>query len=291
MRILITGATGFLGTSLIAYLKDHEVFAVVRRPPKTAENTRCEHVAWIEADLGCGFSTTALPAKMDGIIHLAQSARFREFPDGASDVFAVNVAAAQALTAWGAKAGVSSAVFASTGTVYEPFRGELTESAAAFPTGYYAASKLAAESLTSAYSSHMSVAHLRLFFLYGPKQKNMMISRLVETVRSGTTVTLPSVGGGLVLAPTYVTDAAQIFMRACVEGWGGIWNLSGAEVVSFEELAIKIGAIANRPPLFVRSGLASAPTIVPDLTKLRGIVDLKSFVSLEDGLERTLRAM
>jgi UDP-glucose 4-epimerase len=284
MRILLTGATGFLGRHLLPLLDGHEIFALARHPSSIDGSS----VNWIEADLSCELDVRTLPARMDAIIHLAQSSRFREFPGGAGDVFAVNVAAPSALMDWAVTAGVSRAVFASTGTVYEPFAGPLREDVAVSPHGYYGASKLAAEALTLAYQAHMAVSQLRVFFPYGPSQRGMMISRLIDTIRSGGTVTLPREGDGIRLSPTFVNDVVSIFRQACDESWRGVWNVASPETVSFHELANMIGKIAHRTPLISRSEAATPAPILPDLGKLATKVDLSTFRALEDGLKQTM---
>uniref|UniRef100_UPI0037480321 NAD-dependent epimerase/dehydratase family protein n=1 Tax=Escherichia coli TaxID=562 RepID=UPI0037480321 len=75
------------------------------------------HVEWLDVNLSEGLDTAKLPRRMDAILHLAQSDRYREFPAGAPDVFRFNVDVPAQLMLWAKTAGVSRAVFASTGTV------------------------------------------------------------------------------------------------------------------------------------------------------------------------------
>jgi UDP-glucose 4-epimerase len=286
MRILVTGGSGFLGRYLLPLLAGHQVVALTRG--KHAGLPPLAHVTWLPMDLSCGLDAAALPARCDAIIHLAQSDHYRDFPAGAADVFRVNVEVPAALMRWAVDAGVSRAVFASSGTVYEPFAGSLREDAAVGPTGLYGASKLAAEALTLAYQSKLAVAQLRLFFLYGPGQTNMMISRLIDNVRNGVSLTLPRDGDGLEFVPTYVADTARVFAQACTESWRGVWNVASPHAVSFSMLAHVIGEAVGRPPLFQRSEAVSPPRIVPDLAKLAGRVDLDDFLTVQHGIGKTV---
>jgi UDP-glucose 4-epimerase len=59
-----------------------------------------------------------LPQKLDAVIHLAQSYRFREFPAGAMSVTNVNVVATAHLLESAARKGVQHFICASTGGVY-----------------------------------------------------------------------------------------------------------------------------------------------------------------------------
>src|SRR4030095_13942435 len=97
MRILVTGGTAFLGTSLLPMLAGHEVFALTRSARPSGER---DAVSWIEADLGGDLDTAKLPARMDAIIHLAQSDAYKSFPDGAVDMLRVNVEAPSRLLRW-----------------------------------------------------------------------------------------------------------------------------------------------------------------------------------------------
>jgi UDP-glucose 4-epimerase len=282
----VTGGSGFLGRRLLPLLAGHEVVALTRG--KHVGLPAAGHVTWLPMDLSRGLDSAALPAKCDGIIHLAQSDLYRDFPSGAADVVRVNVEVPAALMRWAIDAGVSRAVFASTGTVYEPFTGPLREDAAVSPTGLYGASKLAAEALTLAYQSKLAVAQLRVFFLYGPGQTNMMISRLIDNVRNGATLTLPREGDGLEFAPTYVDDTARVFVEACEQSWRGVWNVASPHAITFGALARTIGAAVGRAPVLQRTDSAAPPRMVPDLTKLATRVQLAGFRDAAHGIAQAV---
>lgn len=289
MRILITGGSGFLGRHLLPMLADHELFVLTRQVQPPLQQPAAANVELIAANLSNGIDTTTLPSRMDAIIHLAQSDRYREFPAGAADMFQVNVAAPQSLMRWAVEAGVSRAVLASSGSVYEPFAGPLNEAAAVNPTGYYGASKLAAETLALAYQSQMAVSQLRVFLLYGAGQTGMMTSRLIESVRAGRALTLPSHGDGPMLVPTYVDDTARVFRQACEESWRGIWNVANPVAVSFKALGEAIGVATGRTAVFERTTAPPGASIVADVTKLSAAIDLSTFTPLAAGLDRTIK--
>jgi UDP-glucose 4-epimerase len=189
---------------------------------------------------------------------------------------------------WAVGAKVSRAVFASTGTVYEPFTGAMREDSPVFPTGYYGASKLACEALTLAYQGAIAVCQLRVFFLYGPGQEAMMIARLIESVRSGATLSLPKNSDGLVFVPTFVDDTARVFRRACEEGWTGIYNVASPHVVSFKDLIDAIGYAMKKAPIVQRIDSPEPQRIVPDLQKLGAQEPLGQFLTIDQGLARIM---
>jgi nucleoside-diphosphate-sugar epimerase len=179
-------------------------------------------------------------------------------------------------------------VLASTGSVYEPYTSRMDEEAPVRPTGFYPASKLAMEVLSSAYASRFAVANLRVFFLYGPGESPMLVSRIISGVAEGSEVTLPPDGEGLVFTPTYVDDCGAVFVRACEEGWQGVWNVACPHAVSLGELVRKVGQLLGREPNIRTVAGATGSRIEPDLTKLRQKLDPDRFTDLDTGLARTI---
>src|SRR5262249_43548975 len=160
-----------------------------------------------------------LPRGVDAVCSLAQSSNFRNFPEKANDIFAVNVAANLGLVQWATSAGVGKFLYASSGGVYGGRRdGVLRESdpLTVNPAlGFYLGSKLCAEILLQDYRSFFKTgAILRPFFVYGPGQKaDMLVARLIESVRHSRPVQLHG-SNGLRLNPVFVEDAAAAFAAA-----------------------------------------------------------------------------
>src|SRR3954452_22781278 len=141
MRILLTGGTGFIGGYVLRALADsHEVVALSRREPPPELAGLAE---WVIQDLSQPFDHAALPSSLDAVLHLAQSARYREFPDGAPDVFAVNTHGTFQLLELARAAGASTFAFTSTGGVYGYSDERLVEQAPVDPLNFYLSSKYA----------------------------------------------------------------------------------------------------------------------------------------------------
>jgi nucleoside-diphosphate-sugar epimerase len=282
---LLTGASGFIGARLAARLAPaHRLYCVVRQEDSALPPAATPVVA----DLAAGLHRGGLPRQIDAVVHLAQSRHYRDFPEHADELYAVNTAATAALLEYAAEIGAGRFVLASTGTVYEPYGGRLAEDVALSPTSFYSATKLAAEVLMQAWRSRLSVCALRLFFPFGPGQTARLVPRLVERIRAGRAVTLDGDGDGLMLVPTFVDDVAAVFEAALDGGWNGVFNVAAPRPASLREVALAIGTIIGVEPRFERSGVAHAPRIVPELCRLAERFDMSRFRPLETGLAATV---
>ena len=161
MKILVSGATGFVASHLIPALvaAGHDVVAVGHERARIAGDGAAP--SWILA----APDWPALP-DVDAVVHLAQANV--PFPDGADALFAVNVAATQRLLEHARRTGARRFVLASSGSVYGASPAPLTETSPLAAHDFYSATKVAAERLTQAYESHLETAILRLFVPYGP---------------------------------------------------------------------------------------------------------------------------
>src|SRR6266849_4324884 len=133
MKVLVTDASGFIGSHFISRIsKRHEIFALMRNPPK---NPTCENVSTIKVDLAQPLDHTVLPAGIDMIIHLAQANVF--FPAAANEFFAVNTSATQQLLNYGRLASAKRFLLASSGDVYGRRTGFCKETDSLAPIDFY----------------------------------------------------------------------------------------------------------------------------------------------------------
>lgn len=257
-RILVTGAGGLLGSTLVPLLGESaDVIAAGRAM----------------LDLSRPIAPTALPVGTDAVVYLAQSRRFRDFPEAADDIFQVNVANAVALADQARRAGARHFVYASTGGVSAPSDAPLTEqSPLAEPMGYYPASKRAAELLLLPFAADMTVVILRFFFIYGPAQpREMLIPRLVDSVRDGRPVNLQG-QDGMRLNPIHVDDAARATAAALTLSHSATINVAGPQALSLRALCETIGGGVGRPPQFAVDAVARPGHLVADTTQMDALL-------------------
>ena len=165
MRLIVTGATGFIGGYVVSeFSQDNEVIALSRDIASTIHKDRIKQ---IEQDLTLPLNRSKLPDRTDAVVHFAQSRFYRQFPEKAEDIFAVNVLSTMRLLEYARLTGSDCFVLASTGGIYGSGPGSFSESEQPRPEGFYAKSKLVAEMLAHSYQQFFRVVVLRFFFVYG----------------------------------------------------------------------------------------------------------------------------
>lgn len=249
-RILITGADGLLGSSLLNELKNYyDITAVVRKP----SSKPLSKVSYTIIDLSTQWEEKILPPSVDIIIHLAQSTHFRDFPNKAIDVFRVNVDSTARLLDYGRRTGAKKFIYASSGGVYGKGPSAFCEESSINRNqnlGYYLGSKLCGEVLVESYAALMEVIILRPFFMYGANQRrSMLIPRLVENVRSGIPISLQG-EKGIRINPVHVEDAVRVVKKCLKQPHSQILNIAGPDIVSIKEIAEVIGLHLRKKPVF-----------------------------------------
>lgn len=288
MRLVLAGASGYMGEHFLARLEDeHEVYALSRRRPSTLSSA---HV-WLETDFNDGVDTTLLPESVDAVVHMAASYGHREFPETAADLFAVNTASVVTLADWARRAGAGKFVYVSTGSVYGAAGPEMQhEESAIAPTAYWTATKRAGEMLVEQFASEFEVWIPRLFFFYGAHQTDRLIPNLIASVRERRPVTVPGESDGMTLGPIHIDDVSSIMIQALVEGWSGAMNVAGPQTYSLRALVEEIGRQVGREPIVESVDGPPPPRFEPDLTRLDAAYGLHRLADFPTGLAQTLMA-
>src|SRR5918995_2849395 len=143
MTVLVTGATGRIGSRLVPRLLDHgETVRVLARDRLRAEPLADRGAEVVEGDLRHDGPLERALDGVDRVVHLA--AAFRRVPD--EEAVAVNREATRDLGRACVSAGVERIVFASTNLVYGPGRGRpAREDDEPRPGHVYPVTKAAAE--------------------------------------------------------------------------------------------------------------------------------------------------
>jgi UDP-glucose 4-epimerase len=281
VKILVTGSAGFVGSHLLRRLEgDHELFPVVRQAPDDSRD-------WVVQDLTEPLDRSRIPGRIDAVIHLAQSPRYREFPDGAEDVYAVNVHSTFELLEYARVAGAQSFVLASSGGVYGYSYEKLVETSPTVPLNFYITSKYAAESLAANYQPFFHTIVLRFFFVYGPGQERMLVPTLIDKVRKGDQISIAGRPGQRI-NPIHVSDAIEVFPPALALTGSDVFNVAGDEVVSIRELVGVIEEATGESAHVRHIDPEQDGDLVGDNTRMKDVLGVQPRTSLLEGIQSML---
>lgn len=232
MRVLITGATGKVGSRLVKRLalRGDDIRALVRDPGR-AGGLRAQRVEIMRGDLLDQNSLESVVKGVDAVVHCA-TVFFHG--DASEQAYAINEAGTERLAELARDAGVKRFVFTSTGLVYGDTGGRVAreDDVCAPPPGYFA-SKLAAERVLLAVEG-LDVRILRLPFVYGDGDRHIEeVAPRMRGYRPGRRV---SIGhhADVAQAVALVLDAASPSHR--------IYNVVDDEAPDMATLFASVGA-------------------------------------------------
>jgi UDP-glucuronate 4-epimerase len=230
--------------------------------------------------------------KFDQVIHLAARAGVRPSLEAPALYQRVNVEGTVNVLEAARKSGVKKIIIASSSSVYGvnskvPFSESDPIYSAISP---YAASKLACESLGHVYHHvyGMDVAMLRLFTVYGPRQRpDLAIRKFATLIQAGKPI--PVFGDGSMERDyTYITDTLDGIIACTQKEFGfEIFNLGESQTVKLSrviellEAALGKKAVIDRQPL--QSG--DVPVTFADITKARARLGYNPQVKIGPGIK------
>ncbi|MGH7740142.1 MAG: NAD-dependent epimerase/dehydratase family protein [bacterium] len=303
MKILVTGAAGFIASHVVArLLKDgHEVTGIdsfdVYYPRSQKEKNLLPlmlhpQFKFMEDNL----STMPLVKVQKGteaIVHLAAQPGVRgSWGTSFNRYVANNIQVTQKLLEEFKGSKLKRFVYASSSSVYGDVGSVLSEEMRPEPKSPYGVSKLAAEQLCQLYHREykMPTVALRFFSVYGPGQRpDMAFHRFCQSILREAAVSIYG-DGQQVRDYTYVEDVAEVVSAALTvpDAVGQVVNVGGGSASTLLEALSALEEISGRacPRTFLERQKGDAFSTRADTAKLERIFGFKPKVSLKEGLAR-----
>ena len=301
MRALVTGAAGFIGSTLSERLlaQGATVIGVDCFTDYYPRERKEQNLARLRSDpnftlVESAIADAELPRLLEGtthVFHLAAQAGVRKSWGRDFRVYTENnVDATQILLEACVGRPLERLVYASSSSVYgDEVALPMREDALPQPVSPYGVSKLAAEQLCHLYYVNYGVpaVSVRYFTVYGPRQRpDMGFSRFFEALAKGQPV--PMFGDGRQTRDfTFVADAVSATVAAATRGTpGGVYNIGGGSRVELLEVFELIGRVTGRPLRLERldTQRGDMRDTYADTTRARTDLGFLPAVTLEQGL-------
>ncbi len=308
MKILVTGAAGFIGSHLSERLLDlgHEVTAFDSFDSFLYDAaTKEKNAALLVPRPGFRLVRGDLldvPALRDAalgtelVVHLAALAGVRPSIAEPPRYARTNVEGTINVLEACRTHGITRVVFASSSSVYGARSGESgfrEDDPCLTPASPYAATKRAGELLCSNYRDlfGIGISSLRFFTVYGPRQRpEMAIHAFTRAIAVGQPITL--FGDGTSARDyTYIDDIVDGTVAACervVPGAFTIYNLGGSRTTPLLRLVELIGVAVGREPIieWKPDQPGDVPITFADIAKPGRDLGYAPKVPIEEGIVR-----
>ena len=313
MRILVTGAAGFIGSALCEKLvmSNHEVTAVDNFSEYydvSLKNLRVKellsplNLEVLNLDIcdQAAVEKVFTLSKPEVVIHLAAQAGVRLGVSESHKYVESNLVGFSNILISTIEHKIPKFLYASSSSVYGdkaaiPYHeSELN----LHPNSFYGSTKLANELLapTLVKNSATIARGLRFFTVYGPwGRPDMAYFRMIANVIAGTDFNFFG-DGSIERDFTFISDAVSSVINLTIEldgrkpGFSDIVNLGGGRPLSMNYLLETVGSLTGKTVEFQRleTNKNDAKKTMSDSTYIQELIGSKPNIKLEDGILKTI---
>jgi UDP-glucose 4-epimerase len=295
-RVVVTGATGFLGRHVLKELQrtGAAVVAVVDRNRMSRREALTEIVEMFPFDRPDELVGAIKASRPDYVIHLHAVVTTERNAAAVKSTLETNLLPSLDLLVACGEMNVQRLILMGSGEEFGPVTGPFDDHTIADPPSPYGASKAAVTGYAKMFhhAFQLPVVVLRPSVVYGPGQgPRMLIPQVMHALAEGREIGVTE--GRQTRDFIYVDDVARGILCALVaEGIDGhSYNLASGEVVTVKDCLRRIEAVTGCAGL-IRYGAMPYKTgeifsYEPVAEKSREALNWRSHVSLDEGLART----
>mgnify|MGYP001275468516 CR=1 FL=1 len=308
MKILVTGAAGFIGSHLCEYLiaQEHTVVGIDAMTASYEPRMKERNISSLKDHSRFTFyqqnlltvDWTKLLEDVDIIYHLAGVPGVRtSWGSQFNDYVQNNILVTQRLLEACKYHPLTKFIYISTSSIYGEKNGRVTEGLLPEPLSPYGLTKLAGEHLCEVYykSYNVPVVILRYFTVYGPRQRpDMAFHRFIKQIIRNEPITI--YGDGTQSRDfTYISDcikgtASVLHSDTCI---GEIINIGGKERATVLDVIEIIEQLANKKAKlnFLPPAKGEPRQTWADITKAEHFLSYAPTVSLKEGLLKEMESL
>jgi UDP-glucuronate 4-epimerase len=303
MRVLVTGAAGFIGSHLSEALVEggHDVVGLDAFIPYYPRSVKERNLEGLRGAAGFMFHETDLRTApieplldgVDAVVHLAAMPGLVRSWSDLELYITCNIAATGRLLDACRARGIARFIQVSTSSVYG-LDAVGNEDMPTNPVSPYGVTKLAAEHLVMAYVRTLGfpAAILRYFSIYGPRQRpDMAYQIFTEALSEGRPITVFG-DGEQSRSSTFVSDAVAGTIAAITgAAVGGIYNIAGSRRITLNQAIATIADELGVTPTIERGPGRGGDQrhTEADTTRAREAFGYRATVDPDDGLREQVR--
>jgi len=296
MKVLITGASGFVGSHVARLLvaEGCEVHVLVR---ESSNRWRIQDILpsmylW-QSDLVAfeNVNTYLQEIKPELCIHLAWYAVPGKYLNSQENLDSIQ--ASINLLSQLAELGCKRFVGIGTCFEYDLSLGYLSESSLTKPITLYAATKVALSTILQQFAqiTEMEVAWIRLFYQYGPMEdERRLIPGIISSLLRDEVV--KTTKGEQIRDFLHIEDVASAIWAVAKSNVSGVVNVGSGQPVTVGQIALELGNLLGKPDLIHLGALPYRPNdpmfICANNELLRRKTDWTQKYNLTTGLKNTI---
>jgi UDP-glucose 4-epimerase len=304
MHVVVTGAAGFIGSTLVDRLlrEGHRVLAVdnlaTGHRENLADSENDSRLTFLESDVtGDSARERMTSYRPELFFHLAADMDVRHSVADPIGNAHNNVLGLLSVLESARASGARKVIFASSGgTIYgDATMLPINESARVDPHSPYAASKICGETYMDAYRQlfHLQTTALALGNVYGPRQDPYGEAGVVSIFASALLEGQPTTiyGGRSTRDYVYIDDVVDGFVLAAGTAGNGMrLNIGTGRETSVMELHRLVARAVGRPgrPRFLPSRAGELDRVALDSSAAQRVLGWRPQTILPDGLARTV---
>lgn len=295
VRVLVTGAAGFIGTHLVMKLIEHnaEVIALDNFSIGKKQNLKFFNGEIIKADVTNRNLLSMIKGDLDYIFHFGAPSSVILFNENPSKCFNETCGGFLNIIKLAKEKTVKKIVYPSSGSVYGRTTPPQSEKDTPRPVNLYGIAKLTCEKIAELYLNDVKLVGLRIFAGYGPGEnhKGRIASPVTLFLNSIIANERPIVyGDGKQRRDfVYIDDIIKAIIRSAERETPPIINVGSGRSYTFNKVIAMINELLgkNIKPKYVPKPVNYLERTEADITLMKSTLDIIP-LTLEEGLKEYL---